>query len=107
MSPEPNQEKYAKTRGWSGWVAFFMITGILSLMFGKRPWNILTSCGLLFFAWSIYYDPRPSVRSTTKGIYQFYRKKNRLTSPKYLRTVMLLSLILMVTGSIGSCSLIH
>lgn len=85
------------------WLAVLILVAISILFTQKMPWSIFGACGLLLSVWAAYYFPGPSANQTLAEIHESY-KQGKWRSPKHVRTIMLLAVILMFIGSVGACN---
>jgi len=92
-------DKNGISKGQRIWAAILVLVTISRLVMGRPPASILSACGFLLFAWSLMYYPAPGFRSSVGDIYRSARRGSWFT-PKYVRLVMLLAVILMIVGSI-------
>lgn len=103
MESLPN-EKSGISRGRRIWAIFVLIAGITAFLVEKAPWSIFSGCGMLLCGWAYMYYPAPGFRQTPREIYDSARTGRWTPPPKYVRTALLLSVILIIAGIVGSCS---
>ncbi|MBD8897945.1 hypothetical protein [Rhodanobacter sp. DHG33] len=96
MSQESRPESRNGHRIWAG---ILLLAAMAALWTDKPPASLFSSCGLLLGAWVAFYYPGPGFGRTPQEIYRSARQ-GRWITPRSVMLVSLLSIILLIIGSI-------
>ncbi|MFK2877409.1 hypothetical protein [Rhodanobacter hydrolyticus] len=93
------ESKSGNRKGHRIWTGILLLTAVATLRTERPPASAFSGCGLLLGAWVAFYYPGPGFGRTPQEIYQSARQ-GRWISPRSVMLVSLLSIILMIVGSI-------
>ncbi|MBD8872242.1 hypothetical protein [Rhodanobacter sp. DHB23] len=95
-----DREKKPNNRnGHRVWAGILLLTAMATLWTDRPPASVFTGCGLLLGAWVALYHPGPGFRLTPSEIHRSARQ-GRWGNPRSIMLVSLLSVILMILGSV-------